>query len=94
MKGALALALGLRAAVPTPTYYISETLDRAKASRGQIPVGILLYSGPTRQVEYASTWPLSVAMTVMSSPLGATNISLVAPALRTLRVPVQSALTV
>src|SRR5271165_6579204 len=56
-----------------------------------------LYSGPTRQLEYASTWPLSVAMTVMSSPLGATNISWVActpGATCTLMVPVQSALII
>ena len=52
------------------------------------------YSDPTRQLENASTWPLSVAITVMSSPLGATNISWVAPALTTLTVPVQSVLIV
>jgi hypothetical protein len=53
-----------------------------------------IYSAPTRQLENASTWPVPVAMTVISSPLGATNISWVAPMPSTLTVPVQSALTV
>ena len=53
-----------------------------------------IYSGPTRQLLKASTWPLSVVMTVMSSPSGAMNNSWVAPTANTLRIPVQSALTV
>src|SRR5271166_553909 len=70
--------------------WVLATADRAHQSAR-------LYSGPTRQLEYASTWPLSVAMTVMSSPLGATNISWVActpGATCTLMVPVQSALII
>jgi len=53
-----------------------------------------IYSGPTRQLAYASTWPLSVAITVIASPLGATKISLLAPTLVIFSVPVQSEFTV
>jgi len=56
----------------------------------------LLYSGPTRRIEYASSdRPLPVSMATISLPLGAMNISVVAVvSLSNVKFPVQLLLTV
>ena len=80
-----------------PTYYTSKTPGRSLwRPEGKSRRHIWVYSRPTRQLEYASTWPLPVATTVMPSPSGAMNISWFAsgPAGSISKVPVQSALTV